>query len=238
MSAELFAAVDATWPPASVRPVGPWIIREGRGGGQRVSAASTDETVTAGDVPLAEAAMRGLGQTRLFMVRGDQPALDDVLAEAGYAIKDPVDIWVGQTARVAQGYERSLAAIFVDYPMPILAEIWSAGGIGPARLDVMRRVDGPKTCILGRLGDTPRGALFAAVHGGIAMVHAVEVRADGRRQGVAQRMMRAAAWWALQEGADRIAALTVQANTSTQAMWRKLGMEVGSRYHYRVKGLP
>ena len=45
-SADLFAAIDATWPPATMTQAGPWTIREGKGGGQRVSAASTEAEVT------------------------------------------------------------------------------------------------------------------------------------------------------------------------------------------------
>lgn len=235
MSDRIFAAVDATWPAASMTRFGPWTIREGRGGGQRVSAASADGPVSEADLAIAETAMRELGQVPLFMVQGDQPDLDALLEVQGYRVKDPVDVWKAPASLVAQGYERSLAAIFVDYPMPIMSEIWAAGGIGPARLDVMRRTVGPKTCILGRLGDKPRGVTFAAIHDGIAMVHAVEVRADGRRQGVAERMMQAAAWWALTEGATEFAALTVKANSGTQAMWRKLGLEVVTGYHYRIR---
>ena len=40
IEADLFAAVDATWPAAEDTQVGGWTIRDGRGGGQRVSAAS------------------------------------------------------------------------------------------------------------------------------------------------------------------------------------------------------
>lgn len=235
MTRRIFEAVDATWPAASTRQHGPWLIREGKGGGQRVSAASTDTDVTAADVAAAAEAMATLGQTPLFMVQGNQPELDALLADLGYSVKDPVDIWLGPVATVSQGYERSLAAIFVDYPMPILAEIWAEGGIGPARLDVMRRVDVPKTCILGRLRDQPLGAAFVAVSDGLAMTHAVEVRADARRQGVAERMMKAAAWWAGTEGATEFAALTVQANSRTQSMWQKLGLSVAAHYHYRIK---
>lgn len=236
MTGGIFAAVDATWPPFSMQEVGPWTIREGRGGGQRVSAASTTVNVNSADLAQAEEAMQALDQAPLFMVQGDQPDLDALLAAHGYRIKDPVDVWIGPAAQVAQGHERSLAAIFVDYPMPIMAEIWAQGGIGPARLDVMRRAQAPKTCILGRHREQARGAAFVAIHNDIAMTHAVEVRESARRQGVAERMMRAAAWWAGTEGAGRFAALTVRTNTGTQAMWRKLGMQVATGYHYRVKG--
>lgn len=231
----IFAAIDATWPAASVAALGPWVIREGQGGGQRVSAASAAGAVTAADIALAEDAMNALGQAPIFMVQGDQPELDTLLETAGYRIKDPVEVWSGSPAMVASGYERSLAAIFVDYPMPIMAEIWASGGIGPARLAVMNRAAGPKSCILARYREKAQGACFVALHEGIAMLHAVEVRAEARRNGVAERMVRAAAWWAMQEGAHCLAALTVSANAPTRAMWRKLGMEVATRYHYRVR---
>ena len=34
------AAMEATWPAASRRQVGPFVIRDGQGGGKRVSAAT------------------------------------------------------------------------------------------------------------------------------------------------------------------------------------------------------
>ena len=36
----LYSVIEGTWPPASEARVGPWIIRDGQGGGQRVSAAT------------------------------------------------------------------------------------------------------------------------------------------------------------------------------------------------------
>ncbi|MCO4824723.1 MAG: GNAT family N-acetyltransferase, partial [Amylibacter sp.] len=65
--ADLFGAVDATWPAHSLTDVEGWIIRDGRGGGQRVSAASGF-----GDISVAEAAMVAMGQEKLFMIQGDQ----------------------------------------------------------------------------------------------------------------------------------------------------------------------
>lgn len=60
---DLLAEVtEATWPPAATHRHGPWLIREGQGGGQRVSAASATGNWTEADIPTAEAAMRALGQ--------------------------------------------------------------------------------------------------------------------------------------------------------------------------------
>ena len=70
---QFYAALDATWPPADMQRQGPWLIREGRGGGQRVSAASAVTSaaaaVNAADITQAEAAMQALGQVPLFMIR-------------------------------------------------------------------------------------------------------------------------------------------------------------------------
>ena len=38
----LFAALEATWPPASSQRLGPFRLRDGAGGGKRVSAAVQD----------------------------------------------------------------------------------------------------------------------------------------------------------------------------------------------------
>jgi len=160
--ADLFAAVDATWPAHSTHMVEGWTIRDGRGGGQRVSAASGS-----GDISVAEEAMAAIGQDKLFMIQGEQTELDAALADRGYVVKD----------------------------------IWAEGGIGPARLDVMRRATCDKTFVMGRIDARASAAAFVGASGGICMAHAVEVLKRERRRGVAERMMRAAAWWGLRQGA-------------------------------------
>lgn len=231
----LFAAVDATWRPYSQTKIGPWTIREGRGGGKRVSAASTQNSVTQSHIEQAAEVMAGLGQTPLFMIQGEQDTLDGQLESAGYSIIDPVDILVAKSNDLAEYDQSELDAIFTPEPIAILAEIWADGEIYKPRLDVMRRVSGTKTCILGRRADKPVGAAFAAIQNGIALVHAVEVKPSARRQGVALRMMRAAAWWAQQNGAEFFGCLTTSENTPAQTLYRKMGMEVASHYHYRIK---
>lgn len=64
-----FDAGDATWPAARCFEHGPWILREGQGGGKRVSAATARGAITGADIPTAEAAMREMDQRPLFMVR-------------------------------------------------------------------------------------------------------------------------------------------------------------------------
>ena len=80
---DILTALDATWPAAAHQTVGPWIIRDGQGGGKRVSAATPNSYWTQADIQAAETAMQDLGQTPLFMVIDQDQDLDRALADAG-----------------------------------------------------------------------------------------------------------------------------------------------------------
>ena len=165
----LYAVTEATWPPARAWRDGPWMLRDGAGGGKRVSAATAEGPVTADDIAIAEAGMRALGQPPLFMIREGDEALDAHLAERGYAIIDPVNLYVGPVAPLTQEPPARATAYAIWEPLEIQKDIWAEGGIGPARLAVMQRAEGPKTAILTRNGQHPAGVAYAALHGDIAM---------------------------------------------------------------------
>lgn len=234
----VYRVIDATWPPASCRQVGPWIIREGRGGGQRVSAANAEGAVTEDDVPQAEAAMRALGQTPLFMIRADQAALDRMLAGRGYAVVDPVNAWLGPAAPLAANPLPRAGTFTVWEPLAIQIDLWAKGGIGPGRIAVMDRVRGRKTSILGRYDHAPAATAFVAIHDGIAMIHALEVPESSRRRGMAGMVCRQAAVWAVQNGASHLSALCTQANAAANALYSSLGLSVVGQYHYRKQKDP
>ena len=62
--AELYATLEATWPPAARRRVGPWTIRDGQGGGKRVSAATAEQmNITAIDFPPGVSELEQAGLT-------------------------------------------------------------------------------------------------------------------------------------------------------------------------------
>jgi GNAT superfamily N-acetyltransferase len=65
------------------------------------------------------------------------------------------------------------------------------------------------------------------------MVHEVEVLAHQRKQGVAQWMMRAAAFWGVKQGATHIAVLCVTENKPANELYTKLGFTPVGTYHYR-----
>lgn len=229
---QLFKASDETWPAARVWSQGPWTLREGKGGGKRVSAATANGPVTEADIEAAEDAMRSIGQTPLFMLREDEDRLDGLLAGKGYDVVDPVTIYTLPIERLTDKPIPRVTAFAVWEPLAIMTEIWAAGGIGPARLDVMARAK-VKTGIFSRWNEMPGGVAFAAVHDGICMVHAVEVRPEQRRQGVADWMMRKAAFWGQEQGASHLAVLCVKQNEGANALYRALGFAPAGGYHYR-----
>jgi len=114
-------------------------------------------------------------------------------------------------------------------------EIWNAGSIGKNRVAVMYRVQGPKTGLLAREGDTAAGTAFLALDGNIAMVHAVEVLQSFRRKGVARKLMAQAADWAQARGAVYMSVITTNRNVAANTLYRSLGMYPVAKYHYRIK---
>ena len=234
MTPDLLSDVaEATWPPAATHRHGPWLIREGQGGGQRVSAASPSGDWLPDDIPQAEAAMRALGQSPLFVLHPQDAALDAALDARGYAHHDPVVAYAAPTATLAETPPEFLTSFPHWPPLAVGAQIWAEGGIGPARLAVMDRVQGPKTAILGRAGDRASGIAFTAIHRDIAMLHALEVAPDQRRKGCAHNILRAAALWARDHGATTLALLVTERNLAARALYSSLNMAIVGQYHYR-----
>lgn len=229
----LSAVAEATWPPHAVSSVGPWTIREGRGGGQRVSAASAAGAWREADIPQAEAAMRALGQSPLFVLRPGEEALDAALASRGYALHDPVVAYAAPVADLAAVEPPFLTSFPHWPPLAVARQLWDEGGIGPARIAVMERAAGPRTCILGRAGDRAAGVAFVAVHGHVAMLHALEVAPALRRNGCGHNILRAAALWARDHGAETLTLLVTERNLAARALYASLGLMVVGQYHYR-----
>jgi ribosomal protein S18 acetylase RimI-like enzyme len=227
---ELFAALLATWPAAEVRRLEPWTLRRGAGGGNRTSAATLDGPLA--DPAVAAAAMRGWGQRPLFLVRPGEGALDAVLSRGGYRLHDASVVMAAPAGALAE--PPGEAAIFCEAPPARLAELWAAAGIGPARQAVAERAPWPKVWLLGRLGDRAAGAGFVALHGTVAMLSALVVAPEARRQGLGARLTRAAAAWAAAEGAATLGLAVTRANAAARALYAGLGMAEAATYHYRI----
>jgi GNAT superfamily N-acetyltransferase len=231
MTPALLAEVmETTWPAARRWQLGPFTLRDGAGGGKRVSAASAEGPFTAQDLDAAEAAM----SEPLFLIRPGDETLDAALDARGWRIIDPVVAYAAPVATLAADLP-GLTAFPHWPPLEMARALWAEGGIGPARIAVMDRVTGPKVALLGRAGDRPAGVAFVACHGAEAMLHALEVREPQRRQGLGRNLLHAAANWAASQGATRLSLVVTRQNVAARALYARLGMQVVGQYHYRMK---
>jgi GNAT superfamily N-acetyltransferase len=224
MSTDYAAVTEATWPSARTWRAGALTLRDGAGGGKRVSAATVDGDWSPEDLTAP-----------LFMIRAGEDALDAALDARGYKVVDPVWVYTAPVDQISQGPLPYATAMACWPPLAIQAELWAQGGIGPERLDVMGRVAGPKTSILGRTKDQPAGTAFVACHADCAMIHAIEVAPALRRHGVARNMLWAAAHWAQSQGATELSLLVTKANAGANALYASLGMQIVGHYHYRAQ---
>ncbi|NPD14514.1 GNAT family N-acetyltransferase [Xinfangfangia sp. D13-10-4-6] len=234
-AARIAQLIEATWPPASSQDLGPFRLRDGAGGGKRVSAASLQGDWHQDQAALiaAEAAM----PAPLFTLYQGDEALDQALAARGYQVVDPVVIYAAAPEKLQR--ELPPLSAFAHWPpLEVAREIWQSGGIGPARVAVMERVLGPKTCLLGRHADRPLAAAFVAISEGRAMLHALEVSAPARRQGIGGNLLAAAADWAVSQGADSLSLAVTAQNTAARALYERAGMVVVGKYHYRSLEVP
>lgn len=229
---DLFQALDATWPPYAFHNYKGWLIREGAGGGQRVSAATLLQNTQHYEISAAEEKMDSIGKNPLFMIHSPHDNLDRKLQTKGYNIVDPVAILVSPIKNLLSHPSTNINQILrLDKPNTSAKNIWKAGGIDQARLNIMARVTVPKTI----LAADDMGVAFAAAYDGIAMVHAVEVAKDHRRKGVANSLMHEAIQFANDQNCQWLAVLTVRANKPANSLYEALGMVEAASYHYRVK---
>jgi GNAT superfamily N-acetyltransferase len=231
---KLYAVIEGTWPASAKQALGPWTVRLDDSGSSRVSAATAELSASDADIPLAEQAMREAGQVPLFMIREGEEQLDQNLAARGYVIKDPVNLYAASIADIATDRPPAVTSFEVWPPLAVQAEIWQTGGIGKGRLAVMDRARQPKTTLLGRVSDKPTGTIYIGIAADCAMIHALEIAQDYRRQGLARDLTRAAAFWARDNGADYLTLVTTKANEGANALYTSIGMTLVGEYHYRT----
>lgn len=236
--ADVFPAIMATWPPVGVQTIGPFLIPTPDEGGNRVRAARlADPHVNSAlepEITAAEQVMADQGRAPLFQVLDTQSGLKSAFDQRGYIARDHTDMLLILAEEIAAP-PPPVTAFDIWPPLAVQAEIWDAGGIDQARRNVMNRVSVPKTSLFGRIADQPAGSAFIALHNDMAMLHALEVAPTVRRKGLAVHMMRAAAQWAVENGATWLCVLVTQQNEGAQRLYASLGMKPVGSYVYREK---
>lgn len=235
MDAALAQAFEATWPAVEYADAGGFRVGKGLGAGGRVSSARALTGWKDSDIPEAVKVHEGWGQRPLFRALDEDVELVAALEAQGFRRENPTAIMEIETAALTDRDLPRVTAFAVWPPMAIQREIWGAGNIGPARQAVMERVEAPVTSILGRIADRAAGAAFAAIHQGVAMVHCVEILTGLRRKGLAGWMMRQAAFWAADNGAERIGLAVSRDNEGAMALYRHLGFREMAGYSYYAR---
>ncbi len=232
--AALFAVAEATWPPENRIAEGPWVFRQSNGGGKRVTAASSDCDPDLDDIRLAEARMEAMGQQVLFTLSPDH-RYDALLAESGYDLVDRTLLYHCPIAHLADRSVPLVTAFPIWPPLQLAKDIWADGGIGVDRVAVMERATCERTAILGRVNDRAGGVVYAGLHEGCVMIHALEISVSQRRFGLATSLMVAAAHWGAARGATDFSLLVTKQNEAANELYASLGMRAQDGYHYRIK---
>lgn len=249
--AALTAALEATWPSATQRREGPWMLHDGQGGGRRTAAATAIAPPEAADIATAEAAMRALGIAPIFRLRPIlcpwDADLDAMLEARGYRHAEPTVFYAAPTGPLAAAAPTTgLGPWPIWPPLAIQRALWAEAGIGPERLAVMARAAGPRTALMARAADRVAGTAFVAcaspdagrAAGPVAMLHALEVAPALRRRGVGRAVMHSAAAWAAGEGAEWLSLAVTEANAPARALYEALGFARAGGYHYRTAPAP
>lgn len=228
----LSRAFEESWPAAEYRDVGGFRIGRGLGAGGRVSSARPLQGWTPRGIQDAIATHREWDQPALFRAMQDDLPVKQALRDAGLVPTKPTAILEASTAMLADADLPYLSTIPSWPPLAIQREIWAAGSISAARQDTMQRVALSKMSLLGRTKDWPVAAAFLAWTDDVAMIHALEVAPNARRQGMGEWLVRGAAQIARQAGASRLGLAVTLENTGAVGLYRKLGFTTVGVYDY------
>lgn len=140
------------------------------------------------------------------------------------------NLWSAGTDVLRQDGKLGLGEIYTMWPvLHVMNELWEGGGIGADQRALMQRAPDPKAGILARIGQALGGVCFVALHGEIAVIHALHVEPDKRRKAVAAHLMKAAAVYAHEQGAAHIVAACAPDNAAANALFERIGMDLADQ---------
>ena len=228
-AARVLRAVRATWPPSSLARIGPFDLPAERDGTRRATSARLVEgaTATAEDVAAVEAARPG---TVFGTLDGAEDAVAELLAARGYAMTGVSDLMAGP---VPPAGDLPPVSGFAHWPpLAICDALWDAHGNDAVRRAPLLRAPEPRTAVLSRHQDRAAGALFCAVHDGMAVLHLVLTLPRFRRQGVGRLLLGHTAAWARANGAAHLALPVEASNSAAVALYEGAGLLRRGGYRY------
>ena len=234
-AARLLDALDQSWPAAEYANAGTLRVGRGCGGGMRVGSATaiTDGPVAAADMAKARAINKGWAQASVFRALADSRFATSLQAH-GLNAQAPTEILSIPIAQLIDVPVPPLTVFPIWPPLAIQRQLWAAAGIGPERMDVMKRCALPRTALLGRMKDHAAAVGYVAASGSVAAIHAIDVIPGMRRKGLGRWMLRAAAFWGAEHGCDELALAVRADNHPAKELYRAMGLEPSGSYLYYV----
>ena len=239
--AALERAALSTVPAPRVAFDEPFVVRAFQGGTGRANAASSLDPAPDAEmeerVARIEARYRRLGLVPRFRSTPlDPPGLDALLRARGYVEKDETVILVVPVASIARADAEVTAADAPDEDW--IGVIATTEYQSDARRAEKRGTPGLLAAhgawLTLRREGAAAASLSVVVDGPIAGFFDLAVRPEFRRHGLAQRVVRAGAQWAMEQGAAWLFAQVAASNAASRAVCGGLGMVEAYRYRYLV----
>jgi len=221
---------------------GPFVVKLFHGGtGRANAAASLDPAPDPGleaRVARIEALYHRHGQPARFRSTPlDPPGLEALLAARGYAGGEDSLVHAGPAAAAAL-----VDSAVRDEGGPTaawMAMVATAEYQVPARQAEKRENPAllavPAAWLLLREAGEDLAVVFTVADGACCGLYDLAVRPGFRRRGLGLRMLRAAAHWAVGQGAGFLYAQAAESNAASIGLQRALGLEEAYRYRYWVK---
>ena len=221
---------------------GSFVVRSFLGGTGRANAASSlspaDDPDLAARVARIEARYEAQGlPVRFRSVPLDPPGLAAMLSARGYVTKDETIIFVVPAEDIAHADAdvRVLPAPDADW----MAVTATAEHQVPARRAEKERAVAmmmvPAAWLVLHEAGKPIACISAVADGDLAGFFDLAVVPGARRRGLSARITRAAAHWAMAQGARWIWAQVAASNQASCAAQQSLGMREAYRYVYYVR---
>lgn len=195
------------------------------------SARALSQDWTDQDIARAVEIQRDWDQVPIFRVT-DGERLGATLTARGWRDEAPTLMMQAPVEVLTDRPVPRVTSFAIWPPLAIQQELWTQQGIGAARQAVMARAAAPKAALLGRAQDRAAGVGFVSVAYGYAVIHAVEVLPALRRNGVAGWMLREAAFWAREQGAQTMLLGVTAENAGAIALYRDAGFSQIGAYRY------
>lgn len=227
-------ANEAVWPAARVEAVEGWrvLIDDPRASRRATSARWAGPSDPASGIEAVAATYRDAGLRPRFQ-HFDGDGAEAAVDAAGYPVEEPCTVLARETAIDWPEPARGTSVIEVRARVALVGEILARGGMTAPRRAVFDRAPGVRAVFLGRVGQSPAGAVGVTLDGEVAVTQSLWVEPAARRSGLGGALMAAIGRFAREHGARVVAHGVNDANEGALAFYARHGFLRLGGYRYR-----